>query len=97
MKLLTRKANIEIREMLFNAMINQIRYPNLITLYFINLILLFFAEKGKAAMQEQIARFILSLKFFILRFFFIQKLIQIFLIYSFFIIIIIITQKSEKF
>lgn len=32
------------KEVILNAIINQIRYPNLITLYFINFILLIFVE-----------------------------------------------------
>jgi len=49
-------SNFEMREALLNAIMNQIRYPNPITFYFINLIFSIFSGQNDENLQEQIIR-----------------------------------------
>jgi hypothetical protein len=50
------------RYLLFNAIVNQLRYPNNHTHYFSRLILFLFAEARQEIVQEQITRFVLQEK-----------------------------------
>ena len=59
-----KKAGFEIREVLLNCVMNQIRYPNLLSQFFINLILTIFNDRNLGVLHEQIARFVLFLLFF---------------------------------
>jgi CCR4-NOT transcription complex subunit 1 len=45
------------RDVILNSIVNQIRYPNLITHYFIHFILLLFHEMDNETIQEHITRF----------------------------------------
>ena len=45
------------REVILNGIMNQIRYPNIITHYFINFILIIFLEIENEIIQEQVTRF----------------------------------------
>lgn len=56
-KLLT-YANAEMRDALLNAIMNNIRYPNAVTFYFIRLIFYFFTTPNSEAIQEQVIRYI---------------------------------------
>lgn len=60
---LLKQSNGEMREQILNAIINQVRYPNLITHYFINFILhLFLLDNDMeiAAIQDLITRILLE-------------------------------------
>jgi Cell division control protein, negative regulator of transcription len=47
------------KEALLNAIMNQIRYPNLITFYFTSLIFYIFSNRSDDNLQEQIIKYTL--------------------------------------
>jgi len=53
---LLRHSMLELRDIILNSIINHIRYPNLITYYFINFVLLIFLETDNENIQEHITR-----------------------------------------
>jgi len=53
---LLRHSMLELRDIILNSIINNIRYPNLITYYFINFVLLIFLETDNENIQEHITR-----------------------------------------
>eukprot|EP00828_Plagiopyla_frontata_P047193 TRINITY_DN8661_c0_g1_i2.p1 TRINITY_DN8661_c0_g1~~TRINITY_DN8661_c0_g1_i2.p1 ORF type:complete len:286 (+),score=41.37 TRINITY_DN8661_c0_g1_i2:284-1141(+) len=53
---LLKQSNSEMRDVILNAIINQIRYPNLITHYFIKFIKIIFTQPDVDIIQEQIAK-----------------------------------------
>lgn len=53
-------ADFELRDALINSMFNNLRYPNQITFYFINLLILFFTSVDNDQIQEQIIKYVQS-------------------------------------
>ncbi len=57
---LIKESDFELRDAIISSMLNNLRYPNLVTFYFTNLILLIFTEVDNDIVHEQIVRYFLK-------------------------------------
>lgn len=53
---LIKESDLELRDAIINSMLNNLRFPNQITFYFIHLILMIFTDVENDMIHEQIVR-----------------------------------------